>query len=255
MNKIVKYVIADLLRNRTVMVYTVLLLILSISVFSMEDNADKGVTSLLNIVLFVVPLFSIIFSTIYLYNSAEFIELLVSQPLKRQTIWLSMFIGLASSISLAFFIGTGIPILIYAFMPSGIVLLLCGLVLSLVFISIAMWAAVKIRDKAKGIGLSILLWLYFALLFDTLVLFLVFQLSDYPIENAMVGVSLLNPVDISRIFVLLQIDVSAMMGYTGAIFQEFFGAIAGMSITIGVLILWILIPLGLSTRYFNKKDL
>lgn len=255
MNKIVKYVIADLLRNRTVLVYTLLLLILSVSVFSMEDNADKGVTSLLNIVLFVVPLFSIIFSTIYLYNSSEFIELLVSQPLKRQTIWLSMFIGLAASISLAFFIGTGIPILIYAFIPSGIVLLICGLLLSLVFISVAMWAAVKIRDKAKGIGLSILLWLYFALLFDTLVLFLVFQLSDYPIENAMVAVSLLNPVDISRIFILLQIDVSAMMGYTGAVFQEFFGSIGGMSLTSIILLLWIVIPLALSTRCFIKKDL
>lgn len=255
MNKIVKYVIADLLRNRTIMVYTLLLLVLSISVFSMEDNADKGVTSLLNIVLFVIPLFSVIFSAIYLYNSAEFIELLVSQPLRRKTIWLSMFIGLSCTISLAFFIGTGIPILVFAFMSSGLVLLACGLMLSLVFVSIAMWAAVKIRDKAKGIGLSILLWLYFALLFDTLVLFLVFQLSDYPIENAMVGVSLLNPVDISRILILLQIDVSAMMGYTGAVFQEFFGAAGGMSLTIAVLILWIVIPLGLSTRHFNKKDL
>lgn len=255
MMKIIKYVIADLLRNRTILVYTLVLLVLSISVFSMEDNADKGVASLLNIILFVVPLVSIIFSTVYLYNSSEFIELLVSQPLRRQTIWMSVFVGLAGTVSLAFLVGVGIPVILYAFMPSGIVLVLCGMILSLVFVSIAMWAAVRIRDKAKGIGLSILLWLYFALLFDAMVLFLVFQFSDYPIENAMVAVSMLNPVDISRILILLQIDVSAMMGYTGAIFRNFFGTMGGMSITVAVLLLWIAIPLGLSTRYFIKKDL
>ncbi|RQP17688.1 MAG: ABC transporter permease, partial [Parapedobacter sp.] len=47
MSKIVKYVIADLLRSRAIMVYALVLLVLSISVFSIEDNADKGVVSLL----------------------------------------------------------------------------------------------------------------------------------------------------------------------------------------------------------------
>lgn len=255
MNKIIKYVIADLLRSRAIMVYAGVLLALSISVFSIEDNADKGVVSLLNIILFVVPLVSIIFSTVYLYNSAEFIELLVSQPLKRRTIWLSIFAGLAGTVTLAFLIGVGIPILLYAFTPSGIVLLLCGAVLSVVFVSVAMWAAVRIRDKAKGIGLSILLWLYFALLFDALVLFVLFQFADYPIESGMVAVSMLNPVDISRILILLQVDISAMMGYTGAIFRNFFGTGLGMAITSAVLLLWITVPVWFSTRFFERRDL
>jgi len=255
MNKIIKYVIADLLRSRTILVYALVLLVLSVSVFSIEDNADKGVVSLLNIILFVVPLVSIIFSTVYLYNSAEFIELLVSQPLKRRTIWMSIFAGLAGAVSLAFLIGVGIPILLYAFTPSGIVLLLSGIMLSLVFVSIAMWAAVRIRDKAKGIGLAILLWLYFALLFDALVLFILFQFSDYPIENGMIAVAMLNPIDISRILLLLQVDISAMMGYTGAIFRNFFGTGWGMAITGLVLVGWMVAPVWFSLRFFKHKDL
>jgi len=255
MSKIVKYVIADLLRSRAIMVYALVLLVLSISVFSIEDNADKGVVSLLNIILFVVPLVSIIFSTVYLYNSAEFIELLVSQPLKRRTIWMSIFTGLAGAVALAFLIGVGVPILLYAFTPSGIILLLSGMMLSLIFVSIAMWAAVRIRDKAKGIGLSILLWLYFALLFDALVLFILFQFSDYPIENGMVAVAMLNPIDISRILILLQVDISAMMGYTGAIFRNFFGTGWGMTITVLVLVAWTAVPVWFSLRFFKQKDL
>src|SRR3954466_5067754 len=109
MKKIIKYVIIDILRNKIVLGYTMFLLLISLSIFNLEDNSTKGLLSLLNIILIIVPLVSILFSSIYIYNSAEFLELLVSQPLKRRTIWLSIFAGLAFSLSLSFFIGVGVP--------------------------------------------------------------------------------------------------------------------------------------------------
>src|SRR6187397_2490071 len=139
MIKIVKYVITDILRNRIVLVYIFFLLAAALSVFSLEDNSSKGLLSLLNVILIVVPLVSIIFSTIYVYNSAEFIELLVSQPLKRKTIWLS------------FFIGAGIPVLIYQPNAIGFTMIATGTLLSIIFVAIALFATVKTRDKAKGI--------------------------------------------------------------------------------------------------------
>ena len=227
MKKIIKYVIIDILRNKIVLAYTVFLLLLSFSIFNLEDNSAKGLLSLLNIVLIIVPLVSILFASIYVYNSAEFLELLVSQPLKRNTIWLSIFIGLACSLTLAFFVGVGIPVLLYEFSATGITMLLVGLLLTIIFVAIAMLATVKTRDKAKGIGVAILLWLYFSILFDGLVLFLLFQFADYPLEKAMIGISALNPIDLSRILVLLKMDVSALMGYTGAVFKDFFGTTTG----------------------------
>jgi Cu-processing system permease protein len=255
MKKIIKYVIIDILRNKIVLAYTIFLLLLSFSIFNLEDNSAKGLLSLLNIILIIVPLVSILFSSIYVYNSAEFLELLVSQPLKRRTIWLSIFAGLACSLSLAFFIGVGIPVLIYEFTATGFIMLSVGLLLSVIFVAIAMLATVKTRDKAKGIGVSMLLWLYFSLLFDGLVLFLLFQFADYPLEKAMIGISAFNPIDLGRILVLLKLDVSALMGYTGAIFKDFFGTTIGFIISLMVLVLWIVIPAWLSTRKFNRKDL
>jgi Cu-processing system permease protein len=130
-----------------------------------------------------------------------------------------------------------------------------GLFLSVIFVAIALLATVKTRDKARGIGVAILLWLYFSLLFDGLVLFLLFQFSDYPMEKVMVGISAFNPIDLSRIMVLLKMDVSAMMGYTGAVFKNFFGTVTGTTIAIAVLFLWILVPVFLSAQKFNRKDL
>lgn len=255
MKKIFKYVMADILRNKVIIFYTAFLALSSFTMFSLEDNSSKGLLSLLNIILIIVPLVSIIFSTIYVYNSAEFIELLVSQPLKRKTIWLSLFSGLAASLSISFFIGVGIPVLCYQFNTIGIMMLIMGLLLSIIFVAIAMFATVKTRDKAKGIGVAIMLWLYFSLLFDGLVLFLLFQFGDYPLEKPMIGITALNPVDIGRIMILLQMDVSAMMGYTGAIFKDFFGTTSGIVLSFTTLFLWALIPLGISTRSFNRKDL
>ena len=134
-------------------------------------------------------------------------------------------------------------------------LLFTGSLVSVIFVSVAFLAAILSRDKAKGIGISILLWLYFALLFDGLVLFILFQFADYPIEKPMVLVAATNPLDLARILNLLQIDASAMMGYTGAIFRNYFGTGMGFAIAFLVLILWTVCPFWWSLRIFRKKDL
>lgn len=237
------------------MVYTLFLLAASLSVFSLEDNSSKGLLSLLNIILIVVPLVSIIFSTIYVYNSAEFIELLVSQPLKRNVIWLSLFTGLATSLAISFLIGAGIPVLIFQSNLIGFTMIATGLLLSVIFVAIALLATVKTRDKAKGIGAAIMIWLYFSLLFDGFVLFLLFQFADYPMEKPMIALSALNPIDLTRILILLQLDISAMMGYSGAVFKVFFGAYTGIIFSFMILILWIVLPVWYSTHKFNTKDL
>ena len=255
MSRIIKYVIIDILKNRIVIAYTIMLAILSWSTFSLEDNSTKGLLTLLNIILLTIPLVTILFTTIYIYNSAEFIELLLSQPIQRKKIWVSIFSGLGISFILSFCIGSGIPLLIYA--PSSVsgIMLLLGILISLVFVSIAFLSSILTRDKAKGIGLSIMLWIYFALLFDGLVLFLLFQLSDYPIEKAMVFITAFSPVDLARILILLHLDVSAMMGYTGAIFKNFFGTSLGFFVSIVLLCCWIAIPFWISLIRFRKKDL
>lgn len=255
MNRIVKFIVLDILKNKIVLVYTLILAVLAWSVFSLEDNSTKGILTLLNVVLLTVPLVSVIFPTIYLYNSSEFIELLLSQPINRSKIWWSLFFGLVISLLLSFFIGVGIPILIYAPGDVGFMMLLVGLFISTVFVSIAFLSSIITRDKAKGIGISIMLWLFFALLFDGIVLFLLFQLADYPIEKMMVGITALNPIDLARILILLHLDVSAMMGYTGAIFKDFFGTSLGVVLVFIILFLWIAIPYWVSLVKFKRKDL
>lgn len=253
--QLLKYVMLDILKNRIVIAYTVMLALFSWSAFGLEDNADKGLLTVLNIVLLVVPLVSLLFATIYTYNSSEFIELLVSHPVRRSMIWKSLFIGLSVNMVFAYLLGAGIPILLFADNYTALFMLLSGCCLSVIFVALALLACILARDKAKGIGLSLMLWLYFSLLFDGLVLFLFLQFADYPVEKVVVALSALSPVDLCRILILLHLDASAMMGYTGAVFKSFFGTNWGLTVSVGLLMLWIAVPFYISLKKFEKMDL
>ena len=255
MNKIARFIFFDILKNKIIIFYTLLLFIISWSVLGLESNFTKATLSLLNVVLLVVPLVSIIFSTIYVYNSGQFIELLLSQPVPRTKIWFNIFMGLSGALILAFLIGCGIPILLYSSIETGFSLIIIGIFLSIIFTSFAMLSAILSRDRAKGIGISIFIWLFFAIIYDGILLVLMFQFADYPIEGIMATLAALNPIGLSRIFVLLQLDIAAMLGYAGAVFKKIFGAGSGMGISLIILVIWAIVPLLWSLIQFNKKDL
>lgn len=255
MTRIVKYVFYDLLRTRFIILYTVLLLVSTIVLFQFDSDPGKIILSLLNIVLMVVPLVSIVFTTIHFFNSYEFIELMLAQPVNRIVIFLSEYIALALSLSLAYLIGVGVPIVMYGASSGGATLLFSGLMLTLVFVSLAFLASVLTRDKAKAIGLALLFWFYFSLIYDGLLLWVIFSFSDYPIEKLTLGLVALNPVDLARIIMLLKLDISALMGYTGAFYKNFFGSNWGIIFSTAVLFIWMAVPLLLATRIFAKKDL
>lgn len=255
MLKISKYVLYDIVRNKVMIAYTLFLFIVSMTLFQMEVNSSKAVLSLLNIVLIVIPLVSLVFSTIHWYNSYEFIELMLTQPISRKKVLFSEYTGISGSLVIAALAGIGIPVMIYNFNGTGMALILIAALLSLVFASVSFLASVKSRDKARGIGVSLLLWFYFVLIFDGLILLIIFTFSDYPLEKITLLLSSLNPVDLGRIFIMLHMDVSALMGYTGAMYKDFFGSGSGILYTIGIMVVWIVAPMLLALRAFNKKDI
>ena len=134
-------------------------------------------------------------------------------------------------------------------------LMLSGLLLTFVFVALAFLASVSTRDKAKGIGVALLFWIYFTLIYDGLVLYVIYSFSDYPLEKVTLTLSSLNPVDLARIIILLKLDLSALMGYTGAFYKNFFGSSLGITYSFLFLLVWICVPLLFALRQFAKKDI
>lgn len=255
MVKISKYVLYDIIRNKVIIAYALFLFAISFGMFQLDNDSGKVILSLLNIILIVVPLISLVFTTIHYYNSYEFIELMLSQPVSRTKIILSEYFGTTVSLATAYLVGVGVPVCIYNFTPTGIALVFTGFVLTIIFCSLAFWASVKSKDKARGIGVALLLWFYFALIYDGLILLVLFLFNDYPLEKLTLLLSSLNPIDLARIFIMLKMDVSALMGYTGATYKDFFGSGIGILYTVGIMLLWMVIPMLFAVRSFRKKDL
>jgi Cu-processing system permease protein len=254
MIKLLKYVIADILRTKVMLGYTVMLFVISFVVFAMETSTSKGILTLMNIFLFMVPLVSILYSAIYMYNSTEFIELMLSQPITRKQVWMALYFGLGFSFVLAFVVGFGLPMVLFA-LSESYVLFLAGIFLTVCFSGIGLFAAVRVRDKARGIGIVLMIWIFFAMIYDGLVLFLSFQFADYPLEKPLIALTSCNPIDLARILVLLDMNISALLGHTGAIFNAYLGSNLGMVLSLLLLLLWCSLPFFWSLKRFGKKDL
>ena len=253
--KVYKYSLLDLARNRFAAGYALLLLLVSVGLFMLEADNTKALISLTQVVLALVPLLALVFTIIYFYNQYEFTVLLAVQPLRRQSITQAQFLAVSSALMASFLFGVGLPVIAYAPGPIGWTLLLTGIALTLVFCALGMFIAVRQRDRAKAIGIGLATWVFLVLVHDSLLLWVMFSFSDRPIEPLIVPLAALNPIDLSRILIMLEIDLAALLGYSGAVYQQFFGSIGGMSIAFGALLLWVLLPYWGALRSFARKDL
>ncbi len=254
MFKLLKYALYDILKSRFAIIYTAFLILVAVSIYQVSDDLSKVSLSLMNVMIMIVPLISAVFATTHFYNNLEFIELMLAQPVKRSQVFLSQLFAVILMLSLSLLLGFGLPMLLWGADSSLITLLAVGVILSSVFTGFAFLASVLTRDKAKAIGISLALWIYFSLVYDGFVLYIIYSFADYPLEKATLGLVMLNPVDLGRILMLMQLDISALMGYTGAFFKEFFSSGVGMLVILMVLSIWLVVPIGVSGRIFKNKD-
>lgn len=259
MNKIFKYAFYDVLRGRWTILYFLFFLVSTFSLLFFAGDLSKAIASIMNVTIIIIPLISTIFSVMHFYNSRDFIDILLAQPLKRTSIFLGQYLGLTLSLALGFFAGTIIPFAAYGLFKSAEIwnflsLIASGILLTFIFSAIAFCIALMNENRIKGFGFAILFWLYTAVIYDGLILLFLVSFNEYPLEKATVVLSMFNPIDLSRIFVLLKLDISALMGYTGAVFNEFFGTPMGMMLALFSMLLWFIIPLGLYLRIANRRD-
>ena len=259
MIKILKYSFFDLTRSRWSYIYFLFYLVITFTLLFLSADVSKSIISLLNVILFLSPLIGILFGSMYYYNSREFAELLLSQPIKRSSVFLGQYLGLSIAQSTSFVLGVGIPFLIFGIFRSteiwnfGI-LIVSGVMLTFIFGGFSFWLALANENKIKGFGLAILLWLFLAVIYDGIFLLLLLIFESYPIEKLALTLTVFNPIDLSRILVMLKLDISALMGYTGAVYNKFFGTGLGMTISLSSLLIWCFIPvLGIIYKV-RKKD-
>lgn len=257
--KIAKYQLRDVFRSNWIIFYALFFLVATDAFFRFGGSGERVVMSLMNVVLIVVPLIAVVLGTMYLYGAREYVELLLTQPIQRGSLFAGLYVGLTLPLTLAFLFGVGVPFLYHGALggvqggPLGL-LLLCGSVLTAIFVAIAFAIALSTDDRIRGLGTALLAWLFFSVVYNGIVLFVVQAFSDYPLQHPVIAMTLLNPIDLGRILLLLELDVSALMGFTGAVFRRFFGSGTGETITWAALLVWLAVPVALGRLAFLRKN-
>jgi Cu-processing system permease protein len=259
MFKILKYSFFDLMRSRWSYVYFIFYLILGFVLLFLNNNVSKAIITLMNIVIVLTPLIGTIFGVMYYYNSREFTELLLAQPLKRREIFMGQYLGVAISLSLSLVLGLGIPFVVYGLFKSAVIfnfllLIVVGFFLNFIFVALSYNIALSNENKIKGFGYAILMWLFLAVIYDGIFLISLVVFNDYPLDKVALFASMFNPIDLSRILIILKLDISALLGYTGAVFKQFFGTNMGLFASLGMLTFWIILPVLRINRKVTKKD-
>ncbi len=257
--KILTYEIHNLVRSRWLLGMGVLLLAATEVLFRFGGDPSRAVASLMNVVFLIVPLVSLVLGTVYFYSSREFNELLLAQPVNRTAIYLGKLAGFTAALSLVFALGTGLPFLLHGYglgdyAGKVAILLLVGEALVIIFSAVAFLAATRYEDRVKGLGSVILLWFFLSAVYDGLLLLAVHAFHRYPYETPLMALVMLNPIDLGRILVLLQLDISALMGFTGALFRKFYGSDVGTAVSSAMLLLYAAIPIALGLLAFRRKD-
>jgi Cu-processing system permease protein len=256
--KIMKYELRDVARSRWLLAYTIFFAIVTDALLRFGGGA-KALVSLASVALFIIPLVALVFGTVFLDNAREFTELLLAQPITRRQLYSGLYLGLTFPLAAAFAVGVLVPFALHraadpAARTALASLLAIGVTLTFVFTAFAFVIAAWSEDRLKRMGTAIAVWLLLAVLYDGLVLVLVMVFGDYPIERPMLAVMVANPVDLARVLLLLQLDMSALMGYTGAAFQQFFSGGKGIAIASLALAFWVAAPILVGLRSFRKRD-
>jgi Cu-processing system permease protein len=259
------------IRNRWTMIFAVVfgILVVSISYFGMRaegfsqmQSFTRTSASILNLVLYIVPLVALTMGTLSLTSERGSTELLFSQPVFRSEVILGKWLGLFFSIALSTLAGFS--------SAAGVILVNAGseglsryvsfvalsLGLALCFLSMAVLIAVMSRRKPKAFGYVSFLWFFFVLLYDLLAiggsLMLHGQSSSVFLLVSVFG----NPVDMVRVASLMILDDSTLFGSACAALLRFLGGqTLSLTLLACALVLWSILPLLFSMKLIGRHDL
>lgn len=214
----------DNLRNRWLWMMAGILLLLSLCV-SFMGSAVSGnlvvfepaqiLSGLVTLSVFMLPLGAILLSYDSFVGEKESgtLLLLLTYPLARWHLVCGKFLGHACVMTIACILGFGLTGLILISLDDTqtqlsiaigfIHLIMSSILLSLVFVLLGYWVSLCVREKAKALGILLILWFVLVLVYDLILLSAVVGMSEMFNRTVFNLLILFNPTDLFRALNLL----------------------------------------------------
>ncbi len=216
--------------------------------------------SLLNLVLFVVPLVGLVLGVMNITAHAESLASLLAQPVSRGEVLLGKYLGLTAALSAAQAVGLGGGGLVVALQTDGtalggfVVLCAASLVLGALSLACALAIASLWPDRLKATGAALALWLVMTVFYDLAIFGTVAALRGLPLQSVLLPALISNPVDLSRVLVTLAVGQGALFGPTSAVLMRLAGSAGGVAVAVGALAVQTAVPLALAAWVFRRRD-
>ncbi len=242
-------------------------LVLGLSYFGLVQSREVGfqgfarvTLSLLNLVLFTVPLISLTLGVSSIAGGRETLALLLAQPISRGEVLAGKFLGLAAALGVTQALGFGGGGLVVAFhagaeqVPGFLVLTGLSLFLGWLTLATALFIATLWPDRVKALSMALLLWLVMVVIYDLGVLGATALLRGLPLETVLFPALMLNPVDMVRVLTTIAVGSGALFGPTSAVLARMFGSSWGIALGLVVLLVETAVPLWIAARVFRRRD-
>jgi Cu-processing system permease protein len=261
------------LRSRWTQTFTVVFAVFALAVASSGyvlsggsglQDFSRTAASLLQLVLFLVPLTALVFGVMALTPDTGAAELLFSQPVSREVILAGKLLGLLLALLAAQTIGFGL-----AGATLGIRTGTDGLVsfagvwigaaaLTAVFLAIAAAIAgggTSIR-RARSLAVALVVWFVAVVLFDIAALGVASVLPSGTASRTLMISAIVNPVDAIRTGTLLVAEGTTAFGAASLAFLRFTGgSMAAAAWIAASAILWTIVPCAVAARRLRRADL
>jgi Cu-processing system permease protein len=257
------------LESRWLFGFTALLaaLVLGLSFFGMAQSREVGfqgfarvTLSLMNLVLFIVPLTGLMLGVTSVTGGSGALPLLLAQPVSRREVLTGKLVGLGSALTVAQLVGFGGGGIVVALSAGADQVrgfaALTGLSIALgwLMVSTSLMIAVLRPDRLKAMSTALFLWLLLVVAYDLVVLGATTLLGGLPLQRVLVPALLLNPVDIARVLTTLAVGSGALFGPTSAVLMKLSGTTAGIGLGLLVLIVETIVPAAIAMWVFQRRD-
>lgn len=242
-------------------------LVLGLSYFGLAAGREVGfqgfarvTLSLMNLVLFMVPLTGLVLGVTALAGATDTLPLLLAQPVTRGEVLAGKLLGLVAALTAAQALGFGAGGVVVALQAGADQVrgfaVLTGLSLLLGALSVTCGVAIATvwPDRLKAMSGALLLWLLMVVAYDLAVLGATALLQGVSLQTVLFPALLLNPVDLVRVLTTLAVGSGALLGPTSAVLVNLLGARAGLLLGLAVLIVETSVPLVIAARVFRRRD-
>ncbi len=242
------------------------LFVLGLSYFGLAQSREVGfqsfarlTLSLLNLVLFTVPLAGLLLGVGSLAGN-EGLSLLLAQPVSRREVLCGKVLGLGVAFSVAQLLGFGGGGVVVALSAGaeGVrgFAVLCALSLAIGWLSCttALFLAAVWPDRLRAMTAALGLWLLMVVAYDLAVLGATTILNGLSLQTVLLPALLLNPVDLARVLVTMAVGAGALFGPTSAVLVHTLGTTMGVVLGVCVLIVETVVPLLAAVWVFERRD-